>query len=159
MIKEGLDDSQKKVKDTIRNIRGAMDKRCEFEKDSKRCNAYKITDSKYCFVHSDDPEVVEMRQQALKKAGESHKLFLPIDNKDSNEVSGSLNLPKFIDLGKAKGIKKAYITIIKASAQGLIDEKRLGALTYALNGYVNALNTIELLERIEALEMKAHIRS
>jgi len=121
--------------------------RCKFDKDGKKCKAYQITDSKYCFVHSDNPEILEMRQQALKKAGESHRLFLPINNTDSFGV-----LPKFVDLGKAKGIKKAYITIIKASAMGLIDEKRLGALTYALNGYVNALDKVELLERIEALE-------
>ena len=130
--------------------------RCEFERDGKRCKAYKITASKYCFVHSDDPQILEMRQQALKKAGESHKLFLPIS---SEAESGSLNLPRFVDLGKAKGIKKAYITIIKASAQGLIDEKRLGVLTYALNGMVAALNTIELLERIEKLEKLVHQRN
>lgn len=136
-----------------------MGKRCEFEKDGKKCKAYRITDSKYCFVHSDDPQIIEMRQQALKKAGESHKLFLPIENKDNGEVSGSLNLPKFVDLGKAKGIKKAYITIIKASAQGFIDERKLGALTYALNGYVNALDKIELLERIERLEKLTNQRN
>ena len=132
----------------MRNIRDTMG-RCEFERDGKRCKAYKIIASKYCFVHSDDPEILELKQQALKKAGESHKLFFPLSNGEEGEV---LNLPKFVDLGKAKGIKKAYITIIKASAQGLIDEKRLGALTYALNGYVNALDKIELLERIERLE-------
>ena len=123
--------------------------KCEFEKNGKRCNAYQITDSKYCFVHSDDPQILKMRQQALKKAGDSHKLFLPSNN---DTESSNFNLPRFVDLGKAKGIKKAYITIIKSSAQGLIDEKKLGALTYALNGYVNALDKIELLERIEILE-------
>lgn len=129
--------------------------RCEFEKDGKKCKAYKITNSKYCFVHSTDPEIIEMRHQALKKAGESHKLFLPLSRESESD---NFNLPKFVDLGKTKGIKKAYITIIKASAQGLIDEKRLGALTYALNGYVNALDKIELLERLERLEKIASER-
>ena len=71
--------------------------KCEFERDGKRCNAYKITDSKHCFVHSDDPEVLEMRQQALQKAGESHKLFFPINT--AGEEIGNLSLPKFVDLG------------------------------------------------------------
>ena len=127
-----------------------VDKQCEFMKDGRKCKAWKITNSKYCFTHSDDPEIVVMREIAHRKASESRKLYLPLNPEEVKDVS----LPKFVDLGKAKGIKKAYITIIKAASLGQIDERRLGALTYALNGYVSALDKIGLLERIEALERK-----
>lgn len=123
------------------------DKHCEFvSKNGKRCRAYKITDSQYCFTHTDDPEIVVMREAALKKAAESHKLFFPLK---SELQDGAASLPKFVKLDTAKGIKKAYMTIIKAAAQGLMDERRLGALTYALNGYVNALDKIEILTKKE----------
>lgn len=126
-----------------------MDKHCEFiSKEGKRCRAYKITDSKYCFTHSDDPEIVAMREEALRKAAESHKLYLPIST-ESKEVT--LKLPRFINLNTTKGIKKAYITIIRAAAVGSIDERRLGALTYALNGYVNALDKIQSLKKEEGI--------
>lgn len=128
-----------------------MAERCEFEREGKRCKGYKVTGSKYCFTHSDDPETVALRQEALREAGQSNKLYFPL--KEGAEVG--LRLPTFVDLSKAKGIKRAYITIIKAAAANAIDEKRLGALTYALNGYVNAIDKIEILERIETLEKKA----
>jgi len=124
------------------------DKKCEFIKGGKRCRAYKITNSKYCFTHSDDPKIKVMREKALKKAADSHKLYLPIGQ--AGEVS--YNLPSFINLDTSKGIKRAYIIIIKAAAQGGIDERRLGALVYALNGYCSALEKLELLEKIERLE-------
>lgn len=123
-----------------------VDKHCEFEKDGKRCRAYKITNSKYCFTHSDDPEIVAMREEALKKAAESHKLYLPIVGESGN---GMVSLPCFVKLDTEKGIKKAYIVVIKAIAQGLIDERRGGALVYALNGYVNAVEKIKLFREKE----------
>lgn len=120
---------------------------CEFiSSEGKRCRAYKVTGSKYCFTHSDEPEIVAMREEALKKAAESHKLFLPI-SAESKEVVA--RLPRFVKLNSIKGIKKAYITIIKAALAGSIDERRLGALTYALNGYVNALEKLESLKKEE----------
>lgn len=131
-----------------------MDKRCEFNTDKGRCKGWKITDSNYCFTHSDEPSIVKMREEARRKASESRKLYLPLNPEEAKDVS----LPRFVDLGKAKGIKKAYITIIKSASMGLMDERRLGALTYALNGFVNALEKIELLERIEALEKIARAR-
>ena len=134
--------------------------KCEkMMKTGKRCNAYAVTDTKYCFLHSDDPVMIKKREEALQKASDSKKLFLPITSKagkvavageDSSGVS--LNFPKFVDLSKAKGIKKAYITIIRAAAEGALDVKTLGPLTYALNGYVNAIEKIDLMERIEVLE-------
>lgn len=128
-----------------------MDKHCEFEKDGKRCRAYKITNSKYCFTHSDDPEIIAMREEALKKAAESHKLYLPVVGETANEM---VSLPRFVRLDKEKGIKKAYIVVIKAIAQGLIDERRGGALVYALNGYVNAIDKIKLLRDEEEILSK-----
>lgn len=129
-----------------------MDKHCEFiSKEGKRCRAYKITGSKYCFTHSDDPEIVVMREEALKKAAESHKLYLPIVGESGNEMG---NLPRFVKLDTEKGIKKAYIVVIRAIAQGLIDERRCGALIYALNGYVGALDRIKLLREKEELISK-----
>lgn len=125
-----------------------MDKKCEFIKNGQRCRAYKITNSKYCFTHSDDPKIMAMREEALKKAADSHKLYLPI----SQDGEAILNLPSVVDLGKSKGIKRAYIILIKAAAQGGIDERRLGALVYALNGYCSALEKLELFEKIERLE-------
>jgi len=118
------------------------DKRCEFTKENgERCGGYKITDSKYCFTHSDDPKIIEMREKALKKANESHKLYLP--------VKKGTGLPRFIDLGKTKGVKKAYVAVLKAAAQGLIDERKLGALIYGLNGYIGALSKMESMEKVE----------
>lgn len=134
-----------------------MDKRCEFVgEDGRKCKAWKISNSKHCFTHTDDPEIKKMRQEALRKAADSKKLYLPITQ---GEGEVSLNLPKVIDLEKSKGIRKAYITIIKAAAAGAIDERKLGALVYALNGYINAIDKIDLLERIEALERIANQRS
>lgn len=127
-------------------------KHCEFvSKEGKRCRAYKITDSKYCFTHSDDHEIVAMREEALKKAAESHKLYLPIVDESGNKI---VSLPRFVKLDTEKGIKKAYVVIIKAIAQGLIDERRCGALVYALNGYVNALDKIKLLRQGEEILSK-----
>lgn len=126
-------------------------KRCEFVKDGKRCGCYKISNSRFCFTHSDDPQIIAMREQALKKAAESHKLYLPVVGETDN---GIVNLPRFVKLDTEKGIKKAYIVIIRAIAQGLIDERRCGALIYALNGYVGALDRIKLLREKEELISK-----
>ena len=125
-----------------------MDKKCEFIINGQRCRAYKITNSKYCFTHSNDPKIMAMREEALKKAADSHKLYLPI----SLDEEVRYNLPSFVNLDTSKGIKRAYIIIIKAAAQGGIDERRLGALVYALNGYCSALERLELLEKLERLE-------
>lgn len=129
-----------------------IDKHCEFVSEGgKRCRAYKITESKYCFTHSDDPKVVIMREEALRKAAESHKLYFPISPTENGAVG--LNLPQAIDLNNSKSIKKAYRIIFKAATAGALSERWLGALIYALNGYVNSLEKIELVERVEKLEI------
>lgn len=127
-----------------------IDKHCEFVSEGgKRCRAYKITNSKYCFTHSDDPKVIIMREEALRKAADSHKLYFPISPVENGKVG--INLPQVTDLS-SKGIKKLYIAIIKAGLLGMIDVKRQGAFTYTLNSLVSAIEKIDLLERIENLE-------
>lgn len=130
-----------------------VDKHCEYVKDGKRCKGWKITGSKYCFTHTDDPSIVAMREKALQKASESHKLYIPTEVSSFGEPT--LDIPKCVDLTKAKGIKKAYVVLIRAAVRGGIDERKLGALVYALNGYVNAIDKIDLLQRIEKLECVA----
>ncbi len=127
-----------------------MEKRCSYmNEEGKRCGAFKISNSLFCFTHSNDVETVKMRESALQKAAESKRLYLPMD---SNGMEVSVPLPKSINLSTSKGIRKAYVSIIKASFCGGLDERKVGTLVYALNGYVNAIDKIELMERIERLE-------
>lgn len=45
--------------------------KCQFEKNSKKCNANAMTDSKYCFSHN--PEASEAKLQAITKGGFAKK--------------------------------------------------------------------------------------
>lgn len=122
-------------------------KKCESMKNGKQCGAYRITNSRFCFIHA--PEMVHEREKALEKAAQAREIYL---SPAPGGTQITVHLPKKVNLAKSKDIKKAYTSIIKAAFAGLLNNGEVGTLTYALNGYCGQLEKLELLERIEKLE-------
>ena len=125
------------------------EKSCEFEKNGKLCGGYKIRNSRFCFTHSDAPEIIEQHSKALKKAAEARNIYLPIS---MGEAEFKLELPKKLNFKKAKHIRRAYTSLIQAAFLGQMDENKVGKLIFALNGFCAQIEKIELLERVEKLE-------
>jgi hypothetical protein len=50
-----------------------MADQCEYIKDGKKCQAYAINNSQYCFAH--DPKSVKKRAQARKKGGQNRRVI------------------------------------------------------------------------------------
>lgn len=123
-----------------------MDKKCEFVNDGKKCQAYHIKSSKFCFIHA--PEKSEQRKLALNKASEIKELYLPIEEGSAP----AFNLPQKINLETSHGVKRAYVHVIRAAFAGGLDKASVGCLIYSLNGFVSSLEKLEMLQRLERCE-------
>jgi hypothetical protein len=112
------------------------DKRCEqLNSAGEKCGGFKISGSKFCHTHSSQEE------RAAAKVIVDQKLLIP---------GGSV--PGWVNLKNSKGIDKAYRLIINAGAKGEMRQAAIGPLVYALKGYIEAIDKITLMERLEKLE-------
>lgn len=123
-----------------------LDKRCTYIHPitNKPCRAWHMKNHAFCLNHSPLPKAIESREKKLIKSQSVHRMTF-VDKAEGYK------LPRFIELHNPRGIKKAYVNVIKACAIGGLDEKRMGALIYALNGYVGALEKLNSLSKAEGI--------
>ncbi len=112
--------------------------RCEYAKNGKRCNAKTLTGDRYCFMHSQNPDVKEKRKKALSQGGKNaHKEYPLI--KDTIMVKNNRDVIDLINK-LVREVRVDEISVKKANCVG-----------YLLNISLKALDS-ELEERIKNLE-------
>jgi hypothetical protein len=113
---------------------------CEFIKESgEKCGANSLRNDKFCFMHSDDPEIIKIRQKSLSEGGSnSRKKYEPlIDEVDLENNADILFL-----------IKK----LIEETRGDKISTKKTTAIGYLLNIAIKALEQSDIEKRLSTIE-------
>lgn len=114
----------------------------------KQCRAYALKDSECCIFHDERPEIVQIREEAARLAGLSQKVAFP-------EVLQSKlpALTKPITIRKARDVRKAIVRTLQEIRFGQLELEVGRTMLYGYNVYINCIDKIDLLERIEKLEI------
>jgi len=113
---------------------------CEFVKESgEKCEANALRGDKFCFMHSDDEEIIKIRQKSLSEGGiNSRKKYEPlIDEVDLENNADILFL-----------IKK----LIEETRGDKISTKKITAIGYLLNTAVKTLEQNDVDKRLTNIE-------
>lgn len=141
------------VNRNIQNYKGVMVNKEWCKKileGSNQCRAYALKDSEYCIFHDERPEIAKIREDASKLAGLSQKILFP------KAIEGKLPIiAKPVNIKKARDIKKAIVRTLQEIRFGNLDIEIGRTLLYGLNVLINAIDKIEILQRIEKLEQIA----
>jgi len=112
-------------------------KQCASTKhDGKRCNAWAMENSDFCFTHS--PETEKQRKEAVSKGG-----------KGNRKNYGPLEI---IEIKNNRDIVRLISKTINEVRQGLVEVRIANCIFYGSGQLLKALEVAELEERVVRIE-------
>lgn len=108
------------------------------DKSGNRCKAKSLKEENCCFWHSENPEVIQLRNNASKNGGKASKKF-------------SLNTKKW----KYKNSQSLVILLedcINKTISGKLPPKVANTLTYLVNSLVSVVKQNDFEKRMEVIE-------
>ena len=113
---------------------------CNFIKNNGgRCNSNALKGDEFCFVHSNDPEIVKIREKVLSEGGKnSRKQYQPIVDE--------------ITIEDTNGVVQMIRKLIQEIRQDEISTKKANAIGYLLNIGLRALQQSNIEDRLKDIE-------
>lgn len=113
-----------------------MAEKCKEKKSGgKRCGAWAMKGSSYCFSHN--PETVEQHREATRAGGKVGKSITPGTDADT------------LRIGTSEELLTATVQTINEVRRGEIDAKTANCLGYLFNVAGKALEAVELRREID----------
>lgn len=114
--------------------------KCGFTKENGlKCEANALRGGDFCFLHSDDPEIVKVREKALSEGGKnSRKQYEPL--LDEIAVCG------------AKDVVELIVKLIGEVRRDEISTKKASTIGFLLNTLLKALELGEIDDKLEAVK-------
>lgn len=110
---------------------------CKYIKNKKRCGAYAMNDSDFCFSHN--PEAKELKQLAVIKGGKVSKRSLGV-------------LLPAVSIEEKKDVIPFLVSVINELRTGKIDNRKANALAYVGGVLIKAYELAEMEDRLEKIE-------
>lgn len=128
-----------------------MAEQCTVQRpDGKQCQAYRMKDSSYCFLHRSEPEVRQRALVAQRRGGQANVIIV-------GEGVREIGWPKQIHLRRPRDVRRFVSRVMNEVRAGKVEPGLANSLFVGANVLLKTFDA-EAIERLEVLERVAKER-